>query len=65
FRREVRKIFMLKKFFKIGIFPLVFILIFGLVLRFMNGRGNLGLIFFEESSYFSLEVALSVLGELF
>ena len=34
---------------------------FGLVLRFMNGRGNLGLIFFEESSYFSLEVVLSVL----
>ena len=38
---------------------------FGLVLRFMNGRDNLGLIFFEESSYFSLEVALSVLWELF
>lgn len=56
---------MLKKFFKIWIFPLVFILIFGLVLRIMNGRGNLDLIFFEESSYFSLEVALSVLWELF
>ena len=56
---------MLKKFLKIWILPPGFYSDFGLVLRIMNGRGNLGLIFFEESSYFSLEVALSVLWELF